>query len=147
MFQHRFVYLLVSSLLLSFAAAQAGVLTVETGQAVYATGDPIQITITNPTTEPVELSSDPCYSIVHDATQTCVVGCLGLPVITTILPGESLVYEHGSYLLPDPVGFYTVTVHELDGGAPADPLPTTQYFLEDVIESESTTWGAVKALY
>ncbi len=148
MYQRHLRFMLVSFALVLFAgAAWAGQLVVDTGGDHHAIGEFFQITITNPTTEVISLESSPWFGIIHDDTQICVYGCMGLPVIESIGPGEVHVFTHYTLDYPDPIGMYTVVVFEMGTGGEGNPMPSTHYLLDDPIANESLTWGAVKSLY
>ena len=141
--------LVLMAVILVFATpAAAQILTVETDLAVYVVGAVVQITIHNPTEEPATLVSWPFTFITHEETNACVWGCVGLPVVTEVMPGETLVEHHHTSFLPDPPGTYRVTIAEAGTGLP--PLPPsnwTEYELLEPISSEKMAWGGVKSLY
>ena len=141
-----------SMLVILFVAAFASLacaqrLTVTTDQSVYQMGHTVEITIHNPTTNPVDLTSDPYMVIVHVASSTCVFGCIGLPVMTTFQPDETYVYDYDTSVNTDPAGLYRIIVMEAQSVPLPWTEPTTEYTLEVPTPNEMQSWSRVKSLY
>jgi len=144
---HRsiFVFMIVASLS-TLGAAQD--LTVVTDAAVYNLGATVEITIHNPTDHNVDITSSPYFGIVHVETQNCMYGCLGLPVMSTLSAGETVVFQYDTSWNPDPVGYFQVVVFESTiGSIPPPPPPTVEYRLIDPTGNEDKNWCSVKTLY
>ncbi|MBC8423262.1 hypothetical protein H8E07_03990 [bacterium] len=130
----------------SLGAAQD--LTVVTGATSYNLGETVEITIHNPTDHTVEINSYPYLGIVHEETQSCVYGCVGLPVMESISAGETVVIQYDTSTNTDPAGSYQIVVYEFQAGTfPPPPLPTTEYTLIDPTGNEDKQWSSLKTLY
>jgi hypothetical protein len=117
-------------------AAGAAALTVETDRPFYFVGNTVMVTITNDGVGPVDLVSWPPFCPYHVESGT-YPECTGLPVITTLQPGESTACGHDTGVRPDSPGHYIIQV--LDG--------YTIYELLQPIDDEPSAWGALKTLY
>lgn len=123
-------------ILLLVVAVNAVALSVDTDRAVYFLGDVVTVTLTNNGVGPVQLASWPpfCPYYLEDAVS---LECVGLPVVTTIQPGDSVSAEHDTALGGDAPGHYMIEV--LDG--------YVIYRLIQAVGTGERTWGAMKALY
>ena len=144
----RIPLVLCATVLLAVGVCTAQQLTVETDAATYYMGQTVQVTIHNPTANNVDITSSPYFAIVHDGAGGCRYGCLGLPVMTIVTPGETIVIGYDTGMNPDPAGQYLISVHEFLAGTfpPGDP-PTTTYTLLDPTANEDKVWSSLKTLY
>ena len=120
-------------------------LTVVTSAQLYNEFDLVEITIHNGGPGPGHFISDPAYTIHHLDTGLCVDGCVSLPVLWEMLPGDKITASFDLDLIPIPLGMYRV---ELTGTS-ADPgsILSCDFELVDVLAAGSGSWGSVKALY
>jgi hypothetical protein len=129
-------------------AAPAQLTTVETDAATYDPGQTVRITIHNPSDQTATLNSVPGYAILHEETGNCMYGCLGLPDLTILEAGENIVHNWDTSIHPDPVGTYTVFVHEVGTGAPPDPAPPSiTYTLGNPTANKRKAWSGIKSFY
>ncbi len=138
--------LAVLAVLIAALPAAAQNITVETDQAVYQVGDLVQITITNHGPADADFMSAPYAAIVHLETGDCVLGCVGLPVMTPFPTGAVEVMGHDTGFLPDRPGIYSVTAL-VAGIPPAGGRTSTEYTLEESTANTGSTWGQLKTLY
>jgi hypothetical protein len=124
-----------------FPLAAAAQMTVTTDQQTYEVGDIVEITIHNAGPDPVEFYSYPAHSILHVETESCISGCVGLPVIWSFEVGETMVDVRDTGLEPDLPGHYRIALH-----CPGS-IETTYDLLPAPIPTESVSWSRVKALY
>ncbi len=135
----RTLFLLVALLLAATVAVAA--VTVVTDKDSYIVGETVQITIHNSGPEDVEFNSAPFIVIYDLDTNECLYGCVGLPVMTPFPAGSTVTEAWDTGVGPDLPGNYRVSVNSLDASA------ATDYFLTGGVSVETSSWGAVKALY
>jgi len=129
------------------AAASPAVaqLTVVTDRAEYTVGETVAITIHNAGPSVAQFNSFPAYTLAHVESGACLYGCVGLPVIWDMQPGETLASSRATGNLPDPPGLYRIQLV----GTSGDPgsVLTAEYLLSPAVGADASTWGQVKRLF
>ena len=136
----RIPTVLLVLLLLGTAGTALAEIILTTDKPIYSVGEIVHLTANNagPTAE--EFVSYPYFVIFNQDTGECVMGCVGLPVVTPFPVGETVSMDWDTGFFPDVPGNYSVFVAAING-------PTTNYVLTDVINAEVNNWGTLKALY
>ena len=129
------ICLLLLLLLPLTAAAQV---TLSLDNSEYVRGEWVEITLHNGTDQSVTLTSSPWYCVVRN--DGPYPGCVGLPVIEELLPGETRVSHHDTGALPDPPGEYSI-------GAATSGVDPATYTLVCPVANERTRGTTLKATY
>jgi hypothetical protein len=130
----------LSLLLLTLAVTAPAEIVLTTDKPEYTVGEIVHFTATNNGPEVEQLVSDPHFVAFNEDTNACVVGCVGLPVVTTFLVGQTITMDWDTGAVPDAPGHHSVRVAVFDG-------PTASYLLTDAVNVEPSSWGSLKALY
>jgi hypothetical protein len=136
----RLVGILVILLSLSAMTPTLAEITITTDKPSYELGEIVHITAHNAGPTEEQFVSDPFFHIANVDVNECVFGCVGLPVVTPFPVGEtvSLDWDTGTMtLLP---GNYSAGVVATNGAS-------INFILTEVVATEASSWGALKALY
>ncbi len=131
---------LLSFLILGATCALAEV-TITTDKTDYLTGEIVQITIQNLGPLGAEFNSAPFISIYNVDTAECIIGCVGLPVVTPFPAGTTVLQSHDTGEFSDPNGTYRVFVNMIG------PPVFAQYTVTGEVGVEARSWGTIKAAY
>lgn len=132
--------LLLFLLMLTASATALAEIVLTIDKAEYEVGEIVHIAATNTGPEVEQFVSSPFFVIFNADLNECVMGCVGLPVITPFLVGETVSMDWDTGLGPDAPGNHAVGVAVAGG-------PTVFYLLTDAVNVESSSWGNLKALY
>ena len=132
--------LLLSLLVLAASSALAEVV-ITTDKPAYLMGEIVQITVQNTGPLGTDFVSAPFVSIYNVDTNECLLGCVGLPVVTPFPAGATETYAWDTGWNPDPVGTYRVFANILG------VTDFAQYTLTGEVDIQAVSWGAIKALY
>jgi len=136
----RIFPVLLALLLLGTTGTALAEIILTTDKPTYSVGEIVHITAYNAGPAEEQFLSYPYFVIFNQDSGECIIGCVGLPVITPFPVGETVSADWDTGFFPDVPGNYIVGVVVTNG-------PTISYVLTDAVAVEQNRWGSLKALF